>query len=91
MKHTIEHHEVIDGILYTNLTHEYIKEVIDFYFDVFLNDEPSAKSMGGVNSRDPMMIRQLKDFIEDGLSLIAIDVSRNKKLIGIRISRAGTF
>ena len=36
MKHEIKHQADIDGISYVNLTEAHIKDVIDFYFDVFL-------------------------------------------------------
>ena len=36
MKHDIKHHVNIDGINYVSLTEGYIKDVIDFFFDVFL-------------------------------------------------------
>ena len=36
MKHEIKHQADIDGISYVNLTEAHIRDVIDFYFDVFL-------------------------------------------------------
>ena len=37
MKHDdIKHQVDIEGITYINLTENHIKDVIDFYFDVFL-------------------------------------------------------
>jgi len=88
MKHNIQHNEVINGILYKNLTEEYRLAIIDFYFDVFLKDEPTTVAAGGYTTRDPNIIKQIEDIIDDGLSVIALDPDKDNKLIGMMISHA---
>ena len=58
--------------------------MIDFFFEVFLKDEPIAKHTQGWKNRNPSVVNMVKEVISDGVSLMAID--SNGKLAGIRIS-----
>lgn len=83
MKHQIQHKEVINGITYQTLTEEYINDVVDFYFDVFLKDEPTTVAAGGYQDRDPNIIKQVKEIIDDGVSIIAL---HDTELVGMMVS-----
>lgn len=83
MKHKIEHKEIINGITYQTLTEEYIDEVVDFYFDVFLKDEPTTIAAGGYHDRDANIIKQVGEIIDDGVSIIAL---HGTELVGMMVS-----
>ena len=51
MKHQIDHSEVIDGITYKIIDENYAQRCVDFFFDVFLKDEPLQKSYGSLTER----------------------------------------
>ena len=86
MKHQIDHKEMIDGLIYTVVTEKYFEPVQNLFWDFFMKDEPIHKSFGGY----PERIKQIEDlvtgFLNDGVSLMVIDPSKNNKVVGIRIS-----
>ena len=51
MKHEIEHCQLLNELKYTIITKEYVQQAVDFFFEVFLKDEPSTKSFGGYSYR----------------------------------------
>ena len=51
MKHQINHSEVINGITYKIIDGNYAQGCVDFFFDVFLKDEPLQKSYGSLTER----------------------------------------
>lgn len=83
MKHQVNYKVELDGITYQNLTEDYEKEIHDFYWDVFLKDEPTTVAAGGYKERHPNIVKQVEEIIQDGVSLIALD---GHNLIGMMLS-----
>ena len=51
MRHQLDHSEVINGIDYRIIDENYAQRCVDFFFEVFLKDEPLTKSYGNVTER----------------------------------------
>mgnify|MGYP001401295727 CR=1 FL=1 len=87
MKHKIVHEEtIIDGFKYCLINEAYFQASVDFFFEVFLKDEPTSQSFGGYNYRHPLILKQVENVISDGVSLMALDTTQNDKLVGIRLA-----
>ena len=86
MKHQISHEEIIDGFKYCVINEDYAQQAVDFFFEVFLKDEPTSQSFGGYDYRHPKILKQVEDVISDGVSLMALDTNQNDKLVGIRLA-----
>ena len=87
MKHQIVLEEtIIDGFKYCLINDAYFQASVDFFFEVFLKDEPTSQSFGGYNYRHPLILKQVENVISDGVSLMALDTTQNDKLVGIRLA-----
>ena len=53
-RHDIQHEEIIDGFKFAIIGEDRIQDAVDFFFDVFLKDEPATgkviliKACGGL-------------------------------------------
>ena len=41
-RHEIQHGEIINGIKFTIIGEDRLQDAVDFFFDVFLKDEPAT-------------------------------------------------
>lgn len=74
-----------DGIIYRAVRNdEDAAKTRDFYLDIFLKNEPATKSCGGYAQRHPGMVKQIDEYIADGVSIIAVDPNRDGFVVGIR-------
>ena len=55
---------------------------LDFFFNVFLKDEPACG--GRYKERPPQIAKKVKNLIRDGVSLMALDINNEDKMVGIR-------
>ena len=80
------HEEIIDGFKYCVINEDYFQHAVDFFFEVFLKDEPTHKSFGGYDYRHPKILKQVEEVISDGVSIMTLDTNQNNKLVGIRLA-----
>ena len=81
-RHNIQHEEIIDGFKFSIIGEERLQEAVDFFFDVFLKDEPACG--GRYKERPPQLVKEVKNLIRDGVSLMALDINNEDKMVGIR-------
>ena len=79
----ISHNEVIDGLTHTLIGPDHLAKAVDFFFDVFLADEPATKKAGGID-RHKSVVELIESVIKDGVSIMVLD--KNGKMIAIRLS-----
>ena len=72
----------INGIRYRLATSADHIKIIDFYFDIFLKDEPATKSRGGYITRPIGIVNLVERILYQDLSIIAEDIETNN-LVGI--------
>ena len=72
----------INGIRYRIATFEDHVKIIDFYFDIFLKDEPATKSRGGYVIRPIGIINLIKEILYQNATVISEDTETNE-LVGI--------
>ena len=85
-RHNIEHEEIIDSFKFSIIGEERLQEAVDFFFDVFLKDEPACG--GRYKERPPQMAKEVENLIRDGVSVMALDINNNDKMVGIRTAAA---
>ena len=86
MRHQILHEEIIDGFKYCVINEDYFQHAVDFFFEVYLKDEPTRQSFGGYDYRHPKILKEVEDVISDGVSIMTLDTNQNNKLVGIRLA-----
>ena len=80
----ISHNEVIDGLTHTLIGPEHMAKAVDFFFDVFLVDEPATKNAGGNKGRHTSVVELVESVVKDGVSIMVLD--KNGKMIAMRLS-----
>ena len=64
----------INGIKFRMATLEDHPKLIDFFFDIYLKDEPATKSRGGYLIRPLGIVNLVQNILYQNLSIIAEDI-----------------